>query len=296
MWNVPCFGIDTAGYFCFPGSTWMFRPTANTWTNVNPAAPPGTYIEERKWVISGKGYVTDQAQIWQFDPATFQWTSVYSLPSSGFSPDVGFAIGSKAYLMDNYYQKFYEYDPVANTLTQKAVCPLNNTVGVGFGLNGKGYCGTGYTITQVGSIRDMAEYDPVTDTWKGIDELEGSDRRKATSFVIGTKGYITCGSSGINMNDLWEFDPNKITGMDEAAETAPVDVYPNPSRDGKFRVSAGRAKFMHVYNAGGELLQEISFTAPGTLNLSGFENGIYFISFLDERHQPVGTKKVVLQK
>jgi N-acetylneuraminic acid mutarotase len=295
MWNVPCFGIDTAGYFCFPGNTWMFRPTANTWTNVNPAAPPNTYIEERKWVINGKGYVTDQANIYRFDPATFQWTTVYTLPNNQFAPDIGFAIGNKAYMMDNSYQKFWEYDPTASTLTQKAVCPLNNTVGVGFSINGKGYCGLGFTITQVGSIKDMAEYDPASNTWKRINDFEGSDRRKATSFVIGNRGYIACGSSGINLCDLWEFDPNKATGVNDASAALSLTIYPNPSRDGKFYLEglSGTRPISEcdIWDANGKLVKTISDLHPSScIDLSDQSNGVYFVR--------MGTtvKKVVIQK
>jgi N-acetylneuraminic acid mutarotase len=299
LWNVPCFGIDTAGYFCFPGNTWMFRPTANTWTNVNPAAPANTYAEERKWVINGKGYVCNTASIFEFDPLTAQWTSVYTLPSSGFSPDVAFAIGNKAYLMDNYYQKFYEYDPAAGTLIQKAPCPLNNTYGIGFGLNGKGYCGLGFTITQVGSIKDMAEYDPVTDSWRGITEFEGSDRRKATSFVMNNRGYIGCGSSGINLCDLWEFDPAKITDVNENASSQNIMVFPNPSKDGLFCIlQTGENKMIAagVYDVAGKLLSSIDLSFTDHIDLHDLPGGTYFISLLNDQHAVVAVKKVLVEK
>ncbi|HEY6162624.1 MAG TPA: kelch repeat-containing protein [Bacteroidia bacterium] len=298
MWNVPCFGIDTAGYFCYPGNTWMFCPNGNTWTNVNPAAPPSTYLEECKWVINGKGYVRNQTNIFEFNPQNFQWTNVYTLPSSNFAPDIGFAIGNKAYMMDNSYQKFWEYDPTAVTLTQKAVCPLNNTMGIGFGLNGKGYCGLGFTITQVGSIKDMAEYDPATDSWRRIDDLEGQDRRKATSFVIGNRGYITCGSCGINLNDLWEFDNSKVTDVNEQEKNTEVNVFPNPSVDGKFYFSTNTNNISSIvlFDAQGKKVLAQKFGSNCSIDLSDAGDGIYFAELLDRSGEIKGRKKLILSK
>ena len=295
MWNVPCFGIDTAGYFCYPGNTWMYGPNGNTWTNVNSSAPPSTYVEERKWVINGKGYVCNQTNIFEFDPQTFQWTNVYTLPSSSFSPDVAFAIGNKAYLVDNYYHKTWEYDAAAVTLTQKAANPLSNTDGIGFGVNGKGYCGLGFNINVVGSIPWMAEYDPLTDTWRGIDDFEGTARRKATSFVIGTRGYISCGSSGINLNDLWEFDNSKITGANEESELAGVKVFPNPSSDGTFFFQSGSGiSLVKIFDASGKELRSVSLNNENYFSVQDLPNGIYFSEIFTREGRSLGIKKLVL--
>ena len=102
----------------------------------------------------------------------------------------------------------------AQTWTQKANFGTPGSErwqAVSFSINGKGYLGTGQTMS--GIRRDFWEYDPVTDSWTqkadlGLDFYDG--RQMAVGFTIGSLGYVGLGRDpgSTYKNDLWEFDPN----------------------------------------------------------------------------------------
>ena len=48
-----------------------------------------------------------------------------------------------------------------------------------------------------------------TAQWTQKANFGGGNRSHATSFSIGTKGYVSCGYNGVSSyyNDLWEYNP-----------------------------------------------------------------------------------------
>lgn len=144
---------------------------------------------------------------------------------------VAFTIGSKAYiglgtfLGMSYFNDFYEYDPIADTWTQKANFPVGPRAdAVAFSINGKGYVATGGNGVTVNY--DMWEYDPVTDTWTQKSNCPGSARSKAQGFAIGNLGYIGLGNDGINdLTDFWEYNPVTDSWTQKAS-------YPGSGRTG----------------------------------------------------------------
>ena len=89
---------------------------------------------------------------------------------------------------------FWEYDPAANSWTQKA--DFGNPgdyreFAVGFSIGSKGYIGTGYVFGS--DPMDFWEYDPATDTWTQKADFGGGPREFAVGFSIGSKGYIGTG-------------------------------------------------------------------------------------------------------
>jgi len=139
---------------------------------------------------------------------------------------VGFSIGNKGYIgtgctelnssVTTYVKDFWEYDPVADTWTQKADFGGGFTnAAAGFSIGNKGYVGTGSHITytdgnvvQTG-IKEFWQYDPATDTWTQKADFGGSERELAKGFSIGDKGYIGWGqNSGYSsLKDFWEYNP-----------------------------------------------------------------------------------------
>ncbi len=123
-------------------------------------------------------------------------------PISGGQRDsyaVGFSIGSKGYIgtgNDGSYTKdFWEYDPAANTWTQKA--DFGGTArycAVGFSIGSKGYIGTGCDGSSY--TEDFWEYDPAGNTWTQKADFGGTARDGAVGFSIGSKGYIGTGHDG----------------------------------------------------------------------------------------------------
>jgi hypothetical protein len=138
-----------------------------------------------------------------------------NVPASTFlsvrSGAVGFSINGKGYIgtgVENLFYKndFWEYDPITNTLTQKANFG-GGTRGyaTGFSIGGKGYIGTGKDGTS--NKNDFWEYDPAINAWTQKTNFGGTARYSATGFHIGNKGYIGTGYDTYYKNDFWEYDP-----------------------------------------------------------------------------------------
>jgi N-acetylneuraminic acid mutarotase len=88
---------------------------------------------------------------------------------------------------------FWEYDPDADSWTQKAdFGGAERSSAVGFSIGSKGYLGTGFATD--GNKRDFWEYDPVANTWTQKANFGGTKRTLAVGFSIGTKGYIGLGN------------------------------------------------------------------------------------------------------
>lgn len=111
------------------------------------------------------------------------WTKKADFPSSSRNHGLGFAIGKKGYygfgqkqtkpFVYKTYQDLWEYDPEANTWTQKADFPgPGRLMTKGFLVNNKIFAGFGYVIAANGPNAgandyqtDLYEFDPGTNTW-----------------------------------------------------------------------------------------------------------------------------------
>ena len=120
---------------------------------------------------------------------------------------------------------FWEYDPAANTWTQKAdFGGGTRSQAVGFSIGNKGYIGTGKEDWAY--KRDFWEYDPATDTWTQKADFGGTARCDAVGFSIGNKGYLGTG-----------FDNR------QAVETSGSTTLP-PIPGRKRQILEGRARWM----------------------------------------------------
>jgi len=69
----------------------------------------------------------------------------------------------------------------------------------------KGYVGRG--TDQDLYRNDWWEYKPDTDTWAARADLPASARSNATTFTIGSRGFVCMGNNGGVLDDLWEYNP-----------------------------------------------------------------------------------------
>ncbi len=92
--------------------------------------------------------------------------------------------------------------------TQRANFPgTPRAKSVSFTINNKIYLIGGVTNASV-VLRDVWEYDIVSDTWTQKPLFPGPERYGASSFVINDKGYIaTGGNDNGYLDDLWQYDP-----------------------------------------------------------------------------------------
>jgi hypothetical protein len=178
-------------------------------------------IGTKGYIGTGKLVSYAAEDFWEYDPSADTWSQKANVGGGNRFGGVGFSIGTKGYIgtgieiilgsITVYLDKkdFWEYDPSANTWTQK-----NNFGGtvrsraVGFSIGSKGYIGTGYDANL---LKDFWEYDPSSDTWTQKTDFGGTPRQNATGFSIGTKGYIGTGSDGNMTKDFWEYDPSTDT-------------------------------------------------------------------------------------
>lgn len=85
------------------------------------------------------------------------------------------------------------------------------TGAVTFAINGKGYYGLGIDNNST-LYKNWREYNPITDSWRKVAGLPTVNRRVyATSFVIGTTGYVGGGSlddvKNASLQDFWKYQP-----------------------------------------------------------------------------------------
>jgi len=205
--------------------------THDGWTR-KADVPGGARYNPIAFSVSGKGYIggggpTDSSashDLWAFDPATNTWTQKADLPGS-IPGGSAMTIGNKVYAgmgprfispqAINVGTDWWEYDPAANSYTQKTSFPgIPRNHSVTFSIGSKGYLGTG-TNNAFEDMNDFWEYDPDADIWTGKASFpgEGSGRPYAAGFSIGNKGYLGTGVIELPLGrlyleqDFYEYDP-----------------------------------------------------------------------------------------
>ena len=94
------------------------------------------------------------------------------------------------------------------------------TAAVAFTIGTGAYLGTGYDSSTY--KRNFSVYIPTSDTWTATTSIggvsgSGLSRDAASSFVIGTKGYVCCGQGSNPFNlDCWEYDAGTDTWTQKA--------------------------------------------------------------------------------
>jgi len=142
------------------------------------------------------------ASVADFPGTTRPLTGGFSINGKGYAGAFGELIISGAFV---FPKDFWEYDPAANTWTQKAdFAGPGRDAAVSFAIGAKGYVGTG--SSSAGNLKDFWEYDPATNAWTQKEDFGGDGRSGAVGFAIGTKGYIGTGQSSAILKDFWEFD------------------------------------------------------------------------------------------
>jgi len=202
-------------------ATWEYDPANNSW--VQKASFPGQtrslyagfVIDNKAYCGTGRVSGSMLKDLWEFDPLSNSWTQKADLPTTRASV-FSFAISGKGYFVGGYYlnggenyypRTTYEYDPVLNAWTIRAMFPDERWRGVSFTIGSKGYIGMGSSGTS--TFNSILEYDPIANTWVYKGTLIGRDQ--AFAFVIGTKAFMGAGQYyGDNFktyNDFFEYDP-----------------------------------------------------------------------------------------
>ena len=143
------------------------------------------------------------------------WTQKASYPTTNYRlSNFAFTLNNKGYQGTGWngvtiFNDFWEYDPVANSWTQKANFgggPMY--FGLGLAIGNKGYAGIGLDVNGNYTV-GFWEYDPIANSWAQKAALPGPARARACAFAVGTKGYVATGavSTGTSLKDIYEYDP-----------------------------------------------------------------------------------------
>jgi len=225
----------------FSSSAWgiafLLSAQADTWSRKNDVAYngwDGPLIGN--WAtafgVGDKGYVIGiDSTLWAYEPTADQWTARGKFPGN-VTGHVAFGIGDRGYVCRlSAPITTWEYDPATDTWTTKSPFPgAARTAATGFGLNGKGYVGTGRSGTAA-SLADFWEFDPVGNTWTQKANYP-IPRENALSFTAGGKGHIARGHTiNSTYNTLYAYDPATDTWTQRA----------NVPGNGRYLVAFGAA-------------------------------------------------------
>lgn len=291
---------------------WEFDPIANSWTAKAPIPGPGRrgavsfVIDSLIFVGTGQisGGYTDS--FYAYDAENDQWLGgVAPLPGGGRTSAIAFSIDGKGYAGTGGIgcgtTDFYEYKLSTNSWIPRANCGTKiRNEACGFAVNGKGYVMTGDNCSSGTNYKDILEYDPNTDTWIELEEFPGAARRYMNAFVIGNKVYAGSGTSGVNYNDLWEYDQT-LSILQRDQSYLEVKAYPNPATDFvKFDLNNlpqginYQDVTLYMLSSNGQIILEETFeTNEVVFNRNGEANGIYFYSIVYEG-QKIKQGKIVL--
>jgi N-acetylneuraminic acid mutarotase len=138
----------------------------------------------------------------------------------------GLAMGRST--LRNSMNDVFRFTSASQTWTRMADCSLNGRAApTSFVVNGKAYVGLGYVQTNSASIvylKDLWEYNSVTNTWTQKADFGVTGRYGAYSFVIGNFAYCGGGYAGgapVYRFDLSRYDPatNTWTGRNPMPNT-----------------------------------------------------------------------------
>jgi gliding motility-associated-like protein len=210
---------------------WEYDPVLNTW--MQKATMPGAAREGcsvfsigyKAYIGLGQSYPIFHNDLWEYDALTNSFTQKANFPIVGRAYAAGFSIGNKGYIAAGSTAQFiglndlWEYDPATNSWTQKANLPsTSRDDAVGFSIGNYGYVGMGDSISfknnqlKLLPLSDFWQYNPYINSWTKMADYGGGIVSRASSYVIGCRGYAGTGWSGPVeftgvRNDLWEFTP-----------------------------------------------------------------------------------------
>ena len=214
------FAIGSKGYvvtgLCSCKDLWEYDPSLDKWTQKSDFPVNGVYYAS-SFTIDNKGYIgtgTENGMLlkdfWEYDPSNDVWTKRADFPGIPMDVAVGFSVLGKGYFATGNQatgtsQSLWEYNPTSDIWNKRKDFPYATSSAVGFSINNKGYVGLGNGVNTT-----FYEYDPLADTWLGVENFRGSGRQSAKAFVINNVAYIGLGTSSYTVypKDFWEFTSN----------------------------------------------------------------------------------------
>jgi N-acetylneuraminic acid mutarotase len=224
---------------------WEYDPVQDAWTQKNnfPGGLRGGAsafsIGSKAYLVGGSNYTGQYFNdVWEYDPLLDSWTQKNNFPGNPREEAVGFAINGLGYFGTGYqevvgpnstffvtFSDFYEYNPVNDSWTPKALFPgAQRGWAIGAAVGGRGYVGLGGNSAQNLSYNDFYEYNPQTNAWTAKAGF-GNAVADAMAFHLGAKIFV-CG--GFNFGNpamystMRSFDPANNSWSVEAPMSSPA--------------------------------------------------------------------------
>lgn len=226
---------------------WEYDPATDKWTQLPNCTcsarlhPAFVAHNDKIYVGMGGNQTGDLDDWWAYDLNTRTWARKAKLPASKRHHPYYFALGDYVYVGFghsglNIFADFYRYDPATDKWERKADIPGSGRVaGTQFDYNGKGYVVTGQDTTHQYNLTEFWEYDPLTDKWETMPEVEWGLWAPGL-FMVGNVAYMVGGDdeNGVKKGDLWAFSFPDVSANNDLVQSAPLNVFPNPTQDGQF--------------------------------------------------------------
>lgn len=230
------FAIDDKGYVGtgYNGDDalkdfYMYDPNSG-WSQI--ADFPGTArYGAVAFAIAGDGYVgtgydgSQTKDFWKLSGSSLQWEVTNSIEGDKREYAFSFVINDRAYVgsgRKNGYLLYdlWEFNPESQRWS--ALADLNedeDNVAIArygastFEIDDKGYLTCGNNGSNTSSTW---QYNPVSDTWVQMNNLEGTIRVDALGFSVNNRGYIATGKNGTSyFDDIWELRPKEELDEDD---------------------------------------------------------------------------------
>ena len=157
-----------------------------------------------------------------------------------------------------FMNDLWEFDPIANTWTQKANfigSPRKQAIAFTLQSTDLAYVGTGQDAT--GLTKDFYTYNASTNTWNQIQDFPGLARRGAVAYSGDNHGFIGTGDAGILLNDFWMYDATLDTWIQKAP-------FPGSPRSGAV-----------AWTTDSDIDHPQGYIALGEDNLNEFKNDVW---------------------
>lgn len=296
------FSTSTRGYIgggaALNSEFYEYNPQTNLWTAIqNCPVAPG---DQGCFSVNDKGYVIFGNALYEYDPATGNWTQKQFAPTTFATWCVGFSSGSSGYIKSN--SGLYEYKPLYDLWVQRASFPglASNSSGA-FVRGGKAYIVSGFVGSLANVTSEVWEYNPGNNVWTRLNDFPGTSRRFSVAFTINDRGYFGTGTNGINLNDFWELNDN-VSVNELTSTNVVIHAFPNPATEfvritlEHETITTGSIVEVKMYSTNGELVDETVMTANSCdIFRNTKADGIY-IYYLLADGKLLGSGKVIFRK
>lgn len=314
------FGIGTThngiGYLGFGATTtqylndfWSYDPSDDSYTQLASCSCSGRRHPamitqgDKIYVGLGDDATGNRKDWWMYSIPNNTWTQITDLPGPGRHHPFMFNAGGEVFAGMGHagqviFKDWYKLDTASGSWSAMMDFPGEARVaGTQFSLNGFGFVlsgdGDNHSFMATG---EMWRYDPNNDLWLQFPPHPGQSRWAPGSFVINDQVFFFGGRNRLTNtfpSDLWMFDMVAATISIEEEVLANTYVYPNPANHFIHWKHDESITDVKIYNTTGQLIYEETADLQG-LSTSEFDNGLYFVQFLN-RLEVVKTSKVFIQ-